>query len=131
MAFGGTRNNSQAYANNRGGNGRYTYAFASHPGWNTGRQYNWGGHRYGWYDNAWYIINPYPYYGGYPYDSYGSGSVSVQVQQSLAQDGYYQGPIDGVVGPGTQAAIAAYQRDNGLRVTGNITHGLLNSLGIG
>ncbi len=56
--------------------------------------------------------------------------MSAQVQADLARDGYYNGPVDGLVGPGTQAAIAAYQRDNGLRVTGTITNGLLRSLGI-
>ena len=66
-------------------------------------------------------------YGSY----YNSGSVGVEVQQALNQQGYYRGPIDGVIGPGTSAAIAAYQRDNGLRVTGTITHGLLRDLGVG
>ena len=53
-----------------------------------------------------------------------------KTQQDLAQDGYYQGPIDGIVGPDTQAAIAAYQRANGLPVTGAIDGNLLHSLGI-
>jgi peptidoglycan hydrolase-like protein with peptidoglycan-binding domain len=55
-------------------------------------------------------------------------SVPAQVQQELARDGYYQGPIDGILGPATQAAIAAYQRDNGLRVTGTINSHLLDAL---
>jgi localization factor PodJL len=53
----------------------------------------------------------------------------VEVQQELAQLGYYQGPIDGIVGPVTQAAIAAYQRDNGLPATGAIDTRLLAALG--
>jgi peptidoglycan hydrolase-like protein with peptidoglycan-binding domain len=57
--------------------------------------------------------------------------VSIEVQTVLQQQGYYEGPIDGVVGPGTQAAIAAYQQANGLRVTGTITRGLLVDLGVG
>jgi hypothetical protein len=123
VAFGGN-------AGNRGGHGQY--AFASHAGWNPGQRYFWHGHRYGWYGTGWYIIDPgFGYYDpGYGY-GYNGGSVSVQVQEALSQQGYYNGPIDGLVGPGTSAAIANYQQNNGLRVTGTITHGLLNSLGIG
>jgi hypothetical protein len=114
VAFGGSAN---------GSHGRY--AFASHQGWSQDRDYSWDGHHYRWYNNGWFIIDPYPYYG------YGGGSVGAEVQSALSQQGYYQGPVDGVVGPGTQAAIAAYQRDNGLRVTGTITPDLLNNLGVG
>lgn len=132
VAFGGSGNNGQ-FANS----GHRHFAFASHSGWDHNRQYDWNGHHYGWYGNGWYIIDPFPFYGAYGYGygpgygDYGGGSVSAQVQSALYQQGYYQGPIDGVVGPGTQAAIAAYQRDNGLRVTGNINHALLNELGVG
>jgi peptidoglycan hydrolase-like protein with peptidoglycan-binding domain len=89
-------------------------------------------------------MNPYPYYAGYGYGNYNSGASygstsygsstaapeSVQVQSALSQQGYYQGPIDGIVGPGTQAAISAYQQNNGLRVTGTITNGLIRDLGV-
>jgi len=127
VAFGGS-----SYGNN-GGRSHGTYAFASHDGWSHGRDYNWNGHHYHWYDNAWFIVDPYPYgYGpNYGYGYYGDSQVSVQVQAALQQQGYYKGPVDGVVGPGTRAAIAAYQQDNGLRVTGTVTPALLNNLGIG
>jgi hypothetical protein len=128
VAFGGNANDAH------GGYGHGQYAFASHNGWNQGRQYYWHGHHYGWYNNGWYIIDPFPYYGyGYSSPSYGDngGGVAVQVQSALQQAGYYQGPIDGIIGPGTSAAIAAYQRDNGLRVTGTITPGLVQNLGVG
>jgi hypothetical protein len=81
------------------------------------------------------MIDPLGLY-GYPYYPYGPGygyntdGVDVQVQQNLAHDGYYNGPIDGVIGPGTSAAIADYQRDNGLRVTGSINGPLLHSMGM-
>jgi hypothetical protein len=129
FAFGGSSNNKGGFHG--------TYAFASHSGWSHDREYTWNGHHYRWYNNGWFIIDAYPYgYGDYGPDNgyYGYGAdepVSVQVQAALQQQGYYHGPIDGVVGPGTQAAIAAYQQDNGLRVTGTITHGLLNNLGVG
>lgn len=113
------------------------YAFRNHSGWRHDHDYDWRGHHYRWYDNAWFIIDPgYYAYSDYPgyYDSgyadYSAVPVSVQVQQVLAQQGYYDGPIDGIVGPGTSQAIAEYQRDNGLRVTGTITRSLLEYLGI-
>jgi len=84
---------------------------------------------------------PYPYYYGDPYYYPGyavrpafyqppSGSVAVPVQAELVRRGYYHGPVDGVVGPGTRSAIAAYQRNHGLAVTGNINTPLLRSLRI-
>jgi hypothetical protein len=128
-AFGGNAN----YAHN--GYSRGQYAFGSHDGWNHGHQYYWNGRHYGWYNDGWYVIDPYPYGDGYDtgYYSpgYGGGNVAVQVQAALAQAGYYQGPIDGIVGPGTSAALAAFQHDNGLRVTGSITPGVVQTLGIG
>jgi hypothetical protein len=125
VAFGGSSN----YSRNGGGHGNYQYAFASHNGWNHGQEYFWHGHHYRWFNDGWFIIDPFPYVASYDY-GYGPGvdTVSVQVQQDLAHDGYYDGPIDGVVGPGTQSAIAAYQRDNGLPVTGTINGSLLRSL---
>ena len=40
------------------------------------------------------------------------------VQQALAQAGYYQGPIDGIIGRNTQAALRAFQKDQGLKADG-------------
>jgi peptidoglycan hydrolase-like protein with peptidoglycan-binding domain len=44
--------------------------------------------------------------------------------------GYYGGVIDGQIGPATQAAIAKFQSQNGIAVTGTITQALLRSLHI-
>jgi hypothetical protein len=123
MAFGG----SSRYGH---GGGNPTYAFASHSGWSHGQEYSWRGHHYRWINNGWFIFDSFPGVAYYPYNGYGpdSDNTAVQVQQDLAHDGYYQGPIDGAVGPGTRAAIAAYQRDNGLPPTGAIDSNLLNSL---
>lgn len=41
-------------------------------------------------------------------------------QQTLRDLGYYSGPVDGVLGPVTYAALRAYQRDHGLRITGRL-----------
>ena len=50
------------------------------------------------------------------------------VQGALAQRGYYDGQIDGVLGPGTRSAIREFQRDNGLPVTGRIDSQLVQAL---
>jgi len=42
----------------------------------------------------------------------------VTAQRALNQLGYYQGPTDGAASPALKLAIAAYQRDQGLAVTG-------------
>jgi hypothetical protein len=59
-----------------------------------------------------------------------SDSIAADVQQGLATRGYYDGPIDGVVGDGTRQGISDFQRDNHLPVTGYITKSLLNALGL-
>ncbi len=100
----------------------------------------------------WYY--PYDYYGyGYPYPSsygydpgyYDSGayyeedngyadqsadSAVAAVQQRLAREGYYRGQIDGVFGSETRAAIAEYQSNHGLRVTGALTNETLAAMGL-
>jgi len=43
---------------------------------------------------------------------------SVNIQKALKKAGYYNGAIDGKVGPGTRDAIAAFQKDNGLGADG-------------
>jgi peptidoglycan hydrolase-like protein with peptidoglycan-binding domain len=44
-----------------------------------------------------------------------------QVQDALRQLDYYKGPVDGVFGPLTHAAIRRFQRDIGADVTGSLT----------
>ena len=44
--------------------------------------------------------------------------------------GYYQGEVDGLLGPQTREALAAYQRDNGLYATAVIDEPTLDSLGM-
>ncbi|WP_176083434.1 peptidoglycan-binding protein [Martelella sp. HB161492] len=51
-----------------------------------------------------------------------------QVQQELAARGYYKGTVDGVSGPQTAEAVAAFQKDNGLMVTGAADAGLLAAI---
>jgi peptidoglycan hydrolase-like protein with peptidoglycan-binding domain len=49
-------------------------------------------------------------------------------QRHLKEHGYYSGPVDGVIGPATEGAIRAYQRDRGLRVTGRLDSPTARSL---
>ena len=50
--------------------------------------------------------------------SSGSSSNVTALQASLKANGYYSGNADGDYGSGTEAAVKAYQRAAGLRVTG-------------
>jgi Putative peptidoglycan binding domain len=96
-------------------------------------------------NNGWYYWNAgywFPAWGYAPYVSYvydgpiyaynglSPDQVTINVQQQLAAAGYYDGPIDGVLGPMTREAIAAYQSDNGLAVTSAIDEPTLATMGL-
>ena len=93
-----------------------------------------------WYWNAgyWYPALGYAPYAYYPYEGpiytgYADlqpDQVIVQVQEQLQRDGYDPGPIDGVLGPTTRSAIAAYQADHGLAVTSTVDEPTLDTLGV-
>jgi Putative peptidoglycan binding domain len=94
----------------------------------------------------------YPYYGSdyYPYDYYTADvpqsdndntqpdyngvpvvDPTVQaVQTQLVQQGYYNGPADGIFGPTTRDAVAKYQIAKNLNVTGSLSPEMLQSLGL-
>jgi Putative peptidoglycan binding domain len=78
---------------------------------------------------------PYDYYtDDRPSDNSGGGPVAdptVQATQTqLTQLGYYNGPVDGIFGPATRDALAKYQIDNQLSVTGSLSPDTLQSLGL-
>jgi peptidoglycan hydrolase-like protein with peptidoglycan-binding domain len=50
------------------------------------------------------------------------------VQRELLATGHFTGLVDGVTGPRTKLAIEAYQRDNRMDVTGDISKGLLEHI---
>jgi peptidoglycan hydrolase-like protein with peptidoglycan-binding domain len=49
-------------------------------------------------------------------------------QQKLQADGFYHGPIDGLYGPQTRAAVIAYQRQNNMAPSGQLDQTTLASL---
>ena len=53
---------------------------------------------------------------------------SINIQKALKKAGYYNGPLDGKVGPGTRDAIAAFQKDNGLAADGVCGRGTWSKL---
>lgn len=87
------------------------------------------GYGYG-YGSPYYGYAPNPY--GYEGRSIQQGrqSVGAAVQSALAEEGYYRGRIDGVIGEGTRSAIRSYQRRNRLPISGRIDNPLVQSLGI-
>jgi len=73
----------------------------------------------------------YPYDGPiYGYNGLPPDQVVVNVQVQLQRDGYYTGPIDGVLGPMTRHAIAAFQADHGLAITSAIDEVTVSTLGL-
>ena len=66
----------------------------------------------------------------YGYNGLSPDQVTVNVQEQLARAGYYDGPIDGMLGPMTREAIAAFQADNGLAITSAIDEPTLATLGL-
>jgi hypothetical protein len=126
--------------------------------WNRNHDHFWHGHRCHFQNGFWFLYDPFPFYGYgyYPYgayydspyydDSYAtdesspapepdtdkssySGDARVSdVQTALAREGYYDGAIDGNLGPATRNALRRYQRDRGLQVTGNIDRAVTQAL---
>jgi len=96
-----------------------------------------GGGWYFWDGGYWYPAWGYAPNAYYPYDGpiYGYGNLTpdqivVEVQTQLQRDGYYAGPIDGVLGPMTRQAIAAFQADHGLAITSTVDEPTLSTLGL-
>lgn len=107
-----------------------------------GPWYPWGyGYGYGYYPYASYSYYDDRYYDdryyeeGYanedPQSEYGDGDFNVsEVQSALARAGYYDGAIDGSLGPATRNALRRYQRDRRLSVTGRIDQSVIDALGL-
>jgi hypothetical protein len=92
--------------------------------WNNGYWYPaWG------YDpGAEYYAYDAPIYVGHRAEP--PDRVIADVQTELQQMGYYQGEVDGLLGPLTREALTAYQADQGLTPTAVIDEPTLDSLGM-
>ena len=90
-----------------------------------------------------YDYYPYDYYPGYYADTepyyYDNGVYSSRpmrdptvtaVQTQLRQEGYYNGPVDGIFGRLTRDAVAKYQIAKQLDVTGSLSAQTLQSFGL-
>ena len=80
-------------------------------------------------------VSYYPSHGAIPQqyrnqDAYRMNSDDYRVQQALSRLGYYQGTLDGRMGPQSLQAINNYQQSQGQPATGLITSLLLHSLGL-
>ena len=95
----------------------------------------------GWYyfsDNYWFPAwgydagQSYYAYDGPIYAHHGLSpdQVVANVQSALQEQGYYHGEVDGLLGPMTRDALAAYQRDQGLATTAAVDEPTLDALGL-
>jgi Putative peptidoglycan binding domain len=102
---------------------RIVFVFGGWYFWNAGYWCPaWG------YDPSAFYAYDGPIYASSP--AVDPGQVVANVQSALQDQGYYDGDIDGVLGPLTRAAIARYQQDNGLYITSAIDEPTLESLGL-
>jgi hypothetical protein len=107
----------------------YPYgAYGSYPSDSYGYPDSYYDYPYDSYDYN--TQDPYSYYSGYAASAESGNGVVSSVQSQLTKLGYYGGAVDGVAGDETQAAIARYQEDNDLSVTGTVTAATLQSLGL-
>jgi Putative peptidoglycan binding domain len=127
------------------------------PQYEVFRVYQPGWHDSGWYRSnfarveliggGYYYFNNgywYPAWGYdpaaqyYPYDgpiyvgqrAEPPDQVIADVQAALKDMGYYQGEVDGLLGPLTREALTAYQGDHGLYTTAAIDEPTLDALGM-
>jgi hypothetical protein len=99
-----------------------------------GYGYPWWGYGYGYgypYYSSYYGYDNAYYDNGYYGDQYGANPRYLPpraIQTALAWRGYYNGRIDGVMGPETRSAIRSFQAQRGLPATGQIDSRLVNAL---
>ncbi|HEY2343171.1 MAG TPA: peptidoglycan-binding domain-containing protein [Chthoniobacteraceae bacterium] len=124
--------------------------------WDRGHEHLWNNHRCRFYDGAWYAYDgDYPNdYGdngsenpnasevvdnpdvaaapapveSAPVVSHSPYATVQDVQDALANAGYYHGEIDGNLSPQLRYAVTAFQRDHHLNVTGSLDIETLSAL---
>lgn len=96
-----------------------------------------GGGYYYWDSGYWYPC--WGYDPAYSYDNdgpiYAPGNllpdqIVSNAQIELQQEGYYAGPINGSLDAPTRAAVANYQRDHGLPISGTVDETTAQALGL-
>ena len=127
---------------------RYEVFRSYHPEWHDqgwyrsryGRVELIGGGYYYFNSGYWYPAWGYePSAAYYPYDgpiyvghqAEPPDRVIADVQAELQEMGYYQGEVDGLLGPLTRQALRDYQADHGLMVTEAIDEPTLDALQLG
>jgi len=63
-------------------------------------------------------------------NSYVDTTTIREVQQTLHKRGFRAGPIDGIMGPSTQAALKSFQQSQNLETTGQLNRQTLVALGL-
>jgi hypothetical protein len=128
------------------------------PQYEVFRSYHPEWHDQGWYHShygqvvliagGWYFLNRGYWYPAWGYDSSAAyyaydgpiyvgqsarppDQVIADVQSELQDMGYYQGEVDGLLGPLTRQALRDYQEDHGLMVTEVIDEPTLDELQLG
>ena len=99
------------------------FAFGGWYYWNAGYYYP----AWGYAPEAYYAYDGPIYVGSADSDP---GQVVANVQSALQEQGYYQGEVDGLLGPQTRGALADYQQAQGLEPTGAVDEPTLESLGL-
>ena len=106
---------------------------------NKGNGHAGQGYYYGPPNAPYYYQRPgvsyYPNHGAIPQqfqnqNAYRMNSDDHRVQQALARLGYYQGSLDGRMGPQSYNALNRYQQSQGMPVSNTITAILLRALGL-
>lgn len=144
---------AQQFAGRRGDGRDFRVPQETARHWDHNRVHEWNHHRYRFYNGAWVLFDSGIYDYGYPYYGYGGGyydydepgaygstgytddstapmSLASSAQDRLTRLGYSPGPTDGVIGGQTRNAIADFQNDNHLPVTGNLDTATVRALGL-
>jgi len=135
--------------NHQGGRNRFSYSDALRRNWHEWHNRDWwrqhcnnivfvtGGYYFldasYWYPAYGYdpLNNYYDYDGPiYTYSNLLPDQVIANVQAALQEAGYYFGSVTGSLSVETRAALANFQRDQGLIVTGAIDEPTVEALGL-
>ena len=147
----GGKGNNGEHGDHKGNNGEHgnphhdhdQEAYHAHPiskfQLNKGNGHAGQGYYYGPPNAPYYHARPgvsyYPNHAAIPQqfqnqNAYRMNSDDYRVQQALARLGYYQGSLDGRMGPQSYNALNRYQQSQGMPVSNSITAILLRALGL-